>query len=282
LALLLTRGYHLDKLATRQLRKSKKMTAKRNGDNTSRGPWLTGNLRLTAFFDDSTVFKTEEWWKEVMGEEPEQKIVQNKLGLNRMEGSWGSARLVLNVLRSRIDWVLLPASMPSTEIAANSLGMLSEALPEFQKLAEKWAAKIPAVRRIALGSALLQAVADIPEGIKVLLSYLPDLKLDAGKVEDLSFQINRPRKIELSEDVKINRLSKWNVVLFSTVGMEIGPAGPRPLSGPSTEPRIAAQMEADINTAAEHNLQARGPDLVRVFAELSKNLTELAENGDRP
>jgi hypothetical protein len=237
--------------------------------------WGVEMLRLTTFH--ASLPKAEGWWESVTGQEPESSVGK-KTGERAEIGPWEGLMLALQVTPQggRIDWV---GCDPPGE--HDSLGPLCDRLPAFTGLAQRWLTSelLPQpTSRMAFGAVVNLPVASPEEGYRRLSDYLP-FDIDRTTSSDFFYQINRQRKSTTVPEVRINRLTKWNVGLF--VHQTIRLSGSGVIAAPErNHERCSCRLELDINTT-------EGPSLPQdrlqpLFDELVALGEEIIREGDTP
>src|SRR6266571_2278547 len=92
--------------------------------------WRAESLRVTLFAQAGVELPASDWWLAVVGEPPESKTERLRESLQTMEGHLGKAKLILNVLASRVDWIsdlisTLTKSLPRVRMSGHTLMCLS-------------------------------------------------------------------------------------------------------------------------------------------------------------
>lgn len=244
--------------------------------------WRAESLRVTLFAQAGLELSASDWWLAVVGEPPESKTERLRESLQTMEGHLGKAKLILNVLANRVDWIVgFDPNLDQELTESPNIGSYPDVLESFRNKIFPWLKSAPAVTRLAWGATLSQPVADRVTGYRKLQEYLPSLKVDPENSSDLLYQINRPRKSKTMEGLVVNRLQKWSVLTFHTLQFQVG----------ATQAQIEQRMhhavsgcrvELDINTAegrAEILPKERVDDLVQ---ELVRIGDEILTKGDTP
>ncbi len=248
--------------------------------------WQALALRLSAFRRPQPKIEQTTWWTDLVGHPPDKVTSQPKLGLHQEEGLFASTKLSLQLQLDRVDWTLAPdTDAPSENFELPTLGPFPDALATFTKLTGQWLTVAPPITRLAFGAFLSQPVDDHQAGYRLIDRYLPKVTLDPEGISDFLYQINRPRTSRSGvPSLKINRLMKWSVMLFSglSVTITVGP-GSAPATTSNPVVRYAGRLELDINTVPDPT----GTELPReVMPSLLQELVELgrqiAAEGDVP
>ena len=186
--------------------------------------WQTSVLRLTAFQTNSFSYDDSQWWKEINGTDPEKKI-QNRSGIIREEGIVEPGTFIMEIQPGRIDFVFHPSEKENQFMIDRlpALGPFDSILEIFLGPIIKWfdLKEIPLFRRIAFGAIVFQPMKDKQSGYELLSSFLPNIQIDEINSSDFLYQINRPRESKVIADLKINRLSKWSVLLRQLMSVDL-------------------------------------------------------------
>ena len=244
--------------------------------------WQTGLLRLTTFFvPGSNVqnMKTD-WWKNLLGREPDSRNEQPKIGQKSEVGQFEKGKLVLAVNPDRVDWLYTvkddekPGEIPA-------IGLFTDALEKFHELMSKWLGSddcLP-VQRLAFGAVLFLPVKDESDGYKQLSVYLP-FALDSENTSDFLYRINRLRdSISGIPDLRINRLSTWSVACFQWIESRIVFGLVPSVSSPIPS-AFCCKLDLDINTVLDFKQELPREKLLDVFEELINLGKEIIQNGD--
>lgn len=245
--------------------------------------WQAEFFRLTAFPVDPPLVEGTKWWTDVVGEEPEARLLRLKQGALQEEGPFHGGKLALAVQPPRIDWVFSPAEERTPESGdLLTLGSFSDLVDLFSQTVIRWftVETCPPIQRLAFGTTLIQPVQNRPEGYRQIALYLPAIKLDAEGSSDFHYRINRrrPSKTE-GQNLVINRLSTWSVMAWGRAFFSVG-AGRA--SAASQTSGFALRLELDINTAQDFQGQLSKEQLPGIFEELVEMGKEIAQEGDIP
>lgn len=240
--------------------------------------WQVESFRLTCFPSPITELDPTNWWRDVIGEEPENTVVRARERLRQDEGHVNDRKIVLGVQPIRIDWLM----RPNEEEGKFTIGPFQDSLVPFLEMTASWFKITPPIRRLAFGTILVLPVDSRQAGYKILGKYLPNVKIDPVGTSDFLYQINRPRNSELQiPELQINRLTKWSVLKRGTFGFELSPSTPVAALLPSSE-TLACRLELDINTSPEYNGDLPTDKLTAIFNELVDLTKEIALKGDIP
>ncbi len=245
--------------------------------------WQVENLRLTAFFSTDAKIEPSTWWADLVGSPPETTVSRPKAGLHREDGIVEGRKLSLQVQPDRVDWTLTPFVEPAEAGVETmpSAGPFPDALNPFATLATSWLRVCPPVTRLAFGAVLFQPTADQRAGYLQIAKYLHWVKLDPDGSSDFFYQINRPRDSTSGiHGLRINRLSKWSVLLFQGFSVALGKQQLATVG--YTLKESACRLELDINTAPEFAGELPRDTLPKIFQELVALGEDIASKGDIP
>lgn len=241
--------------------------------------WQTESLRSTAFPSSVVRIDNVNWWQELIGEPPENRVIRAREGVQQDEGRFENGRLVLGVRPTRFDWLYTVGT--DTEPTQQWVGPFDDSINLFLDLMSRWFDVCPPSKRLALGIVLTLPVPDRVAGYQILSEYLPHIKFDSEGSSDFLYQINRPRKSQIDiPGLRINRLSKWAVARHGQGNIEISPD--IQASFVPTSESFACRLEMDINTVPEPQVEipkSKYMDVFREFVDLAK---EILSRGDVP
>jgi hypothetical protein len=249
--------------------------------------WISENLRCTAFLHAPSALN-EQWWESLVGGKPEAKHSRPQDNFLAVTGPiFGEkCNLSLTGTGDRVDWLLTGRDDPKAgeDRPFPFAGSFDERVKQFQTLISKWLPAAPSLKRLAFGGVAVCPVEDIAEGLQVLKPLLPSIELAPDSL-DFAYAINRPRRSEsIGSNLKINRLSKWNVMtlqrvrLVATLAPGVSEMQQTALGGSQN----VARIEIDINTAAEFQGELPGGKLPALLSELMNLGLEIVEKGDLP
>lgn len=239
-------------------------------------------LRVTVFpsSDPGTAGQLN-WWENAVGEAPEVRTSEPRSLKNRETGSFGDGALTLSTEPQRIDWVYHPQGREGGGQDAKSLGSLETASETLLDLVRTWLANSLGtldVRRLAMGTKLLQSVESLEDAQDKLVGYLRPFKFDKERDLDLLLRVNRTTKSEVSsEELRINRLSTWSIKRVMTLFVSVDQTTAQKL--PLSPPTFACSLELDINTDKEADLSTTSVKPVEVLDELLQYGMEIAATG---
>ena len=246
--------------------------------------WETESLRLTVFPTPASPVEDVGWWESLMGEQPEVEVVRPRQGGRRIEGAFEGGRLIMQVAPARIDLQLIPSpGQEATTTGFFTIGKFTAIVGPFAQVASRWLDldSFPEIQRIAFGAILLFPTDSRASGYRQLAAYLPSVNIDPDHATDLFYQINRARDSATGiSNLRINRLSKWSVVLMSAGGLVIEPT--QILYQEVPRQYFACRLEVDINTAPGRREPLPRETLPSIFGELMELGREIVREGDIP
>jgi hypothetical protein len=238
--------------------------------------WQLEFVRLIAFPASPPVFLDQDWWKDLVAEQPEDFVSTRKKEFRDDRGSFQGVLLSLTVDFTRVVWEARPPAVVDRSGDFPTLGgPFREKLGWFVELLDPWlTTSCPPLLRLAFSAKLLQPAASAKEAYRVLAAHLPTVNLDPNP-NDFLLQINRRKgRSDVVDGLPINRVCTWskmNVALFLEPGT--------PFQWPD---RCYSALELDINTAPERAEVLPRDSLPRLFQELASLGADIAERGDVP
>jgi len=246
------------------------------------GDWRAESLRVTLFAQAGAELPASDWWLAVVGEPPESKTERLRESLQTMGGHLDKAKLILNVLASRVDWIVgIDPNLEEELTESPNVGLYPDVLESFGSKIFPWLKSGPAVVRLAWGATLTQPMGDRVAGYRKLQEYLPSLKLDSERSSDFFYQINRPRKSKVVEGLTVNRLQKWSVVALHTLQVQVGDTQAQ-IQRRLDQILHGCRVELDINTAEERTDVLPKERLGDLLQELVRIGDEILTKGDIP
>jgi len=244
--------------------------------------WRSESLRVTLFTQGGVELPASDWWLAVVGEPPESKTERLRESIQTMEGHLGKAKLILNVIANRVDWILGSDPNLDQELTESpNVGPYPDALDSFGDKIFPWVKTGPALTRFAWGMTLSQPVPDRVAGYRKLQEFLPSLKLDPENSSDLLYQINRPRKSKIVEGLAVNRLQKWSVIALHTLRFQVG-ATQAQVQQRLDEVVHGCRVELDINTSENRTEVLPKERVGDLLQELVRLGDEILTKGDIP
>jgi hypothetical protein len=247
-----------------------------NQSNHELSTWEVNQIRFTAFPSPAEVIfeKPDEWWSALTGDKPENILHSPQVGRTVINGNIQEGNLILEVQPIRIDWVL---TISDKQPGVLTIGSFPSILHVFKNYINKWFTfeTYPNLHRLAFGVNLLQGVKSREEGYERIDKYLPYVEIDANNSSDFNYRINRPRPSRNIENLSINRLSTWSVIIQTM--MTIGLPSSRMHNQPTS---INCSLQLDINTFDDYSGEFSQENSPTVFAELTELGEEIAAMGD--
>ena len=245
-------------------------------------PWLVESIRFTLFPLEHITGADLNWWSEVVGQPPEQKISQPRIGGVMEVGPFASAQLVLQIAPPRVDWNLIPIPNQANDNLPLTVDRFPASWDTFISSIKLWfhTPTCPIAKRIAFSSALILPIANLEEGYNLLVGLLPSVTLDPNNTADFLYQINRPRNSSIVPGIKINRLSNWAVLNAQQTQIFFGPGTiPEPTLG---QENLLIRTVLDISTPQQFMDSFSPSNLPEMLDELKTMAQELVINGDIP
>lgn len=243
--------------------------------------WHVELLRFTGFPAPDAQIEQPNWWKDVVGESSETRLIQARKGLFQDKGPYEEGELLLKIEPFKIDWFYRAIQNPEEQNTRSTLGLFHDATRIFADLMNKWFAfkDFSPLQRVAFGAIIFQPVESHRTGYERLSEYLgSSVKLDPEGSSDFHYQINRPRdsKTDIA-NLKINRLTKWSVQTIRLIGFVFDVEHRNIYKGKET---FACRLELDINTVPDPKSRFSTVECQAVFDELVQLALEISQKGD--
>lgn len=243
--------------------------------------WQGELIRFTAFTFQGSSWQENNWWKELLKENPDSRAFIPKQEIQKESGQYKTGIVTIQSHPLRTDIIFQPNVAERKIEQSQVLNDLSyvKSLNTFIPIMNDWLKleSSPTTRRIAIASQVLFPVNERREGYNYVLKYLPNLNLDLENASDFVYQINRRRKSTSGIDkLEINRLVKFSVL--KRVRYEIGGhTKGAPITGPF---KYFFNIELDINTADEFEGSFSKDKTLALVEELVQLGNEIIEKGD--
>lgn len=245
--------------------------------------WQVEGVRFTAFPLETYKISEYKWWESLCGEPPESRVINPRNGTIHEEGKFENGIFTVDVLPFRLDYKYSVPNRPPEGDRLSMLGNFDNVIERFKIYVNKLINldKIPDIQRLAFGALLFQQVASKKVGYEILSKYLT-FKIEADKVSDLLFQINRPRYSLLETTLLLNRLTKWSVGAIDLVALELSRSGKNTIvkSFSTTNLIYAVRLELDMNTSPEYQGPFKKKEILPIFEELIDLGKEISREGD--
>jgi hypothetical protein len=241
--------------------------------------WSIELLRLTSYPSPDAIVKDPDWWNILVGELPEKRISQPKIGGVTESGPYKNGVLSLDMNPSKLHWTYKPVQSEGDPFPI--FEDYQATLESFSELMKKWfeLSDCPITRRLAFGAQFSLEVGSKIDGYKYLDKYLHAVKIDPDGSSDLFYQINRPRLIDFNETkISINRLAKWLILGVQIIRMEF-PKGSQTRIGEKVH---FCRVEVDINTDKDFEGTFSNQEQKQLWNILQENGIEITEKGDIP
>ncbi len=217
------------------------------------------------------------------GELPDSQEDRPKEGVRVQIGKFGEGLLQVVVTPVRVDIFLNPPPFETQAGAPIGLpritfGDFQSELDRFGEMIRRWLprSEISSSRLALIAKAL--APADTVEGAyEILKANLTSVRVEPGKMKDLMFRVNWRAATDLVQEGYLNRLTTWAATM---VQLQLHTAAS--MQGPPSAARHFALREIDVNTPAEHAEELQSGDLVPIFEELLRVVTDTAAAGEHP
>jgi hypothetical protein len=238
--------------------------------------WQMASARFTVFVAPDTIVPST-LWRDIVGEEPENSIVQRAVATKNENGPFAEGTLTLQVQPMRIDWVHEPSGMGSEGGLPPVLGVFPASAEPLLELGRRWAqsAWFPSAQRIAVGFVLISATPDRETGYGELRQFIDAVPNGTGAT-DFQYQVNRPRPSHAGIDgLRVNRLSKWSVGSYQLVVVLGGATNPT--RGPL---QTHLRLELDVSTTQDFVGLLPPERIESVISDLFDGAREVFEHGD--
>jgi len=247
--------------------------------------WSAEHVRLTVFPEEDLRHPDPNWWRALIGQDPQAKTIQQGIGIQE-SGAFRDnyCGLSLELQANRIDWLMAPLVRPNERPTSfPAFDSYPQAFIAFRELFERWLPTVPNIRRIAIGSVLTAQVADKAEGYRELGPLLPSVRLDPANSSDFSYSINRhATSPQACPNLHINRISSWSVALLTGIQIQIDGPGAGVSMRETGGVVSAIRLQLDINTAADRTGPLPNECVVPLFRELLTFAERIVEHGDIP
>jgi hypothetical protein len=242
--------------------------------------WQLLNARLTIFLaPDALVPPT--LWRDLIGEEPENSVVQRATATRTERGPFADGNLSLQIQPMRIDWVHEPVGVGAVGGLPPVLGVFPTAADALLQLGRRWVTNgwfPPSTPRVALGFILISPAPDRESGYRELGQFIDGVP-NTPDATDFQYQVNRPRASRTGIDgLQVNRLSKWSVGAYGVFVISSAAVA----ASPSTTTQLLhhLRLELDINTSADFQRPIPRESVESVIDDLLSGASEICEHGN--
>ena len=247
--------------------------------------WQANRLTLTAFSSIVGPNYKQNWWNDIIGEPPEERIEKQKIGAVTESGNFDAGLLNLQLQAGRIDWNYSSNDERVTNLsspAGNPIGTISDAIFIFLPLMQSWLELLGSIsiNRLAFGAIVTQKTEDKKESYQKLSEYLHDIRIDVDNSTDFLYQINRPRKMIVDDkEIFINRLMKW--VAIRAMAAQFSLYDDKLFQQP-VEKNNFILVELDINSSQENQEILENLNFANLLGDFSNMAIEILTEGDIP
>lgn len=233
--------------------------------------WRVETLRFTFFFAEPPAGRDANWWRTIVGAEPEAVTSKPQVGEHYEIGPYMDGQLELKIAFNRLDLLLTYpfAAMPS----AKNGHSLQELLDKFLPRLVEWKAQVGTpIVRVAFGAIGVHMVDSIASGNRLLKSFMPYLDVDPGQVQDLILQINHPRESNVLVGAKLNLIKKFGVLTGQFMELALGGL-------PKLSVSYAVRGEFDFSTPADREQPINVDALTGIFSEFADGALSYLKEG---
>ena len=222
------------------------------------------------------------WWDKIVDGKPDDEHINRQNGVKEQRCSFNGNLLVMVSQPGQVDWTLEVAEGLSPDMPElPALGPMSaDTLDPFMDIVKNWLNECPPVNRLAFGAILGMLTEDAKTGYAEIQQYLHNVQLNAQGISDFFYQINRPKESKVIPGTMINRVNRWAVALFGTVGVTVETATSKAVANIQGKRHIC-KLDLDINTPLLNDSVVEGKTYA-IFQELVNQGQEIANNGDVP
>jgi len=182
--------------------------------------WAVNSFRITVFpvLRDGNISLNQEYvsklWPKNTDAVLKNTIVSSELGQITLEGEYKNKKLLLVAMPFKIDLVVLPkVQVDVTTASLQTLGIYDEIIDDLNALAESWIKQdnFPPIQRFAVAPELVSRIKSHDEAYVAISQYLP-FDLEPSTSSDFRYQINKFVSSNVITDLKINRVTAWDVL----------------------------------------------------------------------
>jgi len=240
--------------------------------------WEVAHLQAIVFPVTSPREISQDWFREITGERPEQTSAQQAEAVAVGPYQGGMLNLTVDLLR-----ILFTLHAKPGKEAPSVFATLDEspanACKSFVSLVGRWIdhSRLP-IKRIGFAGRLIHRTKDQRAGYRVLAKFLPTLTF-SPHCSDLLFRINRPRVLKtIIKGQKLNRMSTWTLMGGTKMAQMIPANAPPVMSSRDLE--YACALEFDVSTSQDFGGALPHKRLKRVLNELLEAALEISKKGD--
>jgi len=172
--------------------------------------WLPDHVRFTFFFDRPVNAEAVDWFKKVVGVDPETSTSRPSVGERLDTAVAGGLKVSLQIALNVAHWIVQAAS--GTPVG--DLDAFAAIAPAFADKLRAWSDVVTGINRVALGANLYLPAESAEAGYAKLQEFLPKLNLEYPKIRDFDLAVNIPAKSAVRPDMELNALTRWSCVQF--------------------------------------------------------------------
>lgn len=246
--------------------------------------WSAEHIRLTLFPARDFRAPDPNWWRMLVGRDPQAKTVQQGIGIQETGPINEHCTLTLDLGANRIDLLMSPVVQPTENPTAfPTFDSCPQAFDAFRDLGARLLPHLTDIRRMAIGGVMIAPVADKVAGYRELVPLLPSVRLDPATSSDFSYSINRhATSPQACPDLHVNRLSIWGVASLAGIRIQIDGSNVGVTMNQSGSGVSALRLQFDVNTDAERRDNLPNDRLEPLFGELLGFARNIVERGDVP
>jgi hypothetical protein len=235
--------------------------------------WELEFARLIALPAQPALSITQNWWKDLVHDLPDDYVLIQKKGSHEERGTFQDVRLSLTIDQHQVEWLIQPlGEFDESADTLPTIGPFRDKIRWFVNLMVPWLANSsPPLLRLAFAGKLLQSAATQEKAYQALALKLPGVKLEP-RPNDFLYHVNRRRDLKVLPGLQVNRLSTWSKLNFP---FTVSPG--TPFKWPE---RCFSAVQLDMNTAPETAALLPAKLLPQILEELSLLALEIAERGD--
>jgi hypothetical protein len=243
--------------------------------------WRPNQMQLIVFPMTPPVSTTQDWWGEVVGQEPTETV---KRPHEKTEtGSLADVSLTLTTDLLKIAWTMTPRIDPDNPpVTIPMLSPFPESRDRFVELMRPWVSThFAPIKRLGFATFLIQDARSHADAYRLLGLYLPTVEVDPESF-DFTYRVNRRRPSNSGiPDLSINRVAVWSAAKFSSVLGAVTLGSPIQLASlPVSQVQYKAMLSLDVNSDLERVDPLPQANQGRLFDELVELASQIATFGD--
>lgn len=236
--------------------------------------WFAEQIRTTVFPMSMEDPGTAVSWEQLVGEAPARVENQPRDRIKITRGPFAEGELILAEYPDRLDFVYV-GRQPNVDLPMlPSPGRYRDSIEHVIEIVHQWLSGFQELKRIAFAPNVICLSKNKEDSYAQLNRLLPFVNVDPESQEFL-FQVNRPRKSLIVNELTVNRLSKWSAIRFrSLIGL-----GAKE-NKIETKEFFAYKLELDVNTDNDYVPNFKQDLIIPLFNELRELSEEIMEMGD--